>query len=327
MNASVAQIATSPVAAQAASNVIAVDFKAASAPQSEFAKRLAAEAEAKFAGLANARKGGIQGLSDKRQDVYTLNPYLIGVMPGFNSRDFSDPSNQEHVDTIARSIAEIGFLRDKPITVVFEDGRPYVTDGECRLRATLRAIEVYGAEVLTVPVIVERYASKAEMIANQITRNGSKPFSVFERADNYKKLLGLGWDEAQIAKRFGLSTVRVQQILTLGAVGKDIRALVNGGKVSADFVLNRLTANGGDEAKTLADLTSAIENAAAKGKTRASAKHLTGAVLRRPSGEKVRKELHDLLKGAKEINDRAEDVVVVTFFADDFARLRELLGL
>ena len=104
----------------------------------------------------------------------------------------TDPTNVEHIDMLAKSIAEIGVK--KPLVVYWEDGKAYVSDGHCRLMAAIRAIEVYKAEIKTVPVVTDdRYANEADRIFGQIVHNQGKPFSQLEQAKVFKKLVDLGW--------------------------------------------------------------------------------------------------------------------------------------
>src|ERR1700674_5839547 len=96
---------------------------------------------------------GIKSLAQGRTDVFKVDPRVLVIKDGWNSRDFNDPENLEHVDNLAQSIAAVGVKQ--PLTVFFENGKCYVSDGECRLRGAMRAIEHYKADLRTVPVQTE----------------------------------------------------------------------------------------------------------------------------------------------------------------------------
>src|SRR6185369_14107363 len=108
-----------------------------------------------------AKATGIAQFSEGRSDVHRVDPRKLVLVPGFNMREES-PELDEHIDELAQSIAEIGVK--KPIEVKLEDGKLLVREGHCRTRAAIRAIEVYKADLKTVPVIsVDRYASDEEL--------------------------------------------------------------------------------------------------------------------------------------------------------------------
>ena len=93
-----------------------------------------------IAARAEGRTGGIREIAEGRSDVHRVNPFLIKIEPGFNAREIDAPSTQEHIDELAQSIAKIGVQR--PLKVRNKGGEMLLKDGECRLRATIRAIEV-----------------------------------------------------------------------------------------------------------------------------------------------------------------------------------------
>src|SRR6266436_5949072 len=115
----------------------------------------------------------LKDLSEGRTDVYKIDPRKIQVKAGWNNRDLSDPANQEHIDNLSKSIAEIGVKR--PVIIFMENDIPYIEDGECRLRATMLAIE-RGADIKTIMAMSsERHANEADRIFSQIVHNQGKP--------------------------------------------------------------------------------------------------------------------------------------------------------
>jgi ParB-like chromosome segregation protein Spo0J len=269
---------------------VVVDFAEASTPKGEIAQRLAAEAAEQALKLSEAsskKEGTLRMLSTGRGDLFSVNPYLLKIKNGWNSREMNDPANIEHIDTLARSIAAVGV--QQPLTVMLEDDQIFVSDGHCRLFATLRAVEVYGAEIKSVPVRAEgRFATEADRVLSQIVRNSGKPLTVLEQGAVFVKLTNYGWSVAQIAEKAGLTVVRVGQILDLMAGASDaIKALVASGSVSASEAQKIMREDGGDVKAAEKTIKDALDLARAEGKKRATAKHVARARGKSPSEAKA----------------------------------------
>lgn len=236
------------------------DFATYATPSSTAAQALKAEADSKT--------GGLKALSTDRSDLFRLNPYNITVKDGWNSRDMRDPDNQAHVDELARSITAIGV--QEPLTVYMDGGKPVLTDGHCRLLATLRAIETYGAEIRSIPVKTEpRGSDEKDRLLSQIIRNGGKRLSPLEQGAVYKRLLNLGWTEAEIARRTGAQQIQVSRYIDLQAAPEPVLELVATGQVSATLALETIQERGDEQAAEV--LTVAAETAKARGKKKATA--------------------------------------------------------
>lgn len=304
---------------------VVVDFAVASMPVNEVAQRLAADAAAQRAKLATGDKkaGTMRLLSTARGDLFQLNPYLIQIKDGWNSREAGSPENMEHVDQLARSIAEIGV--QNPLTVVLEGDDAFVTDGHCRLLATFRAIEVYGAEIKSVPVRTEsRFASAADHVLRQLLTG--KPLSVVEQGNAFVKLVNLGWNAGDIAKKSGIGELRVNQILDFMADTTDVmKRMVIEGVVSANTVTNVLkdTGNTADAEEVLVD---AVAIAQTEGRTKALPKHV------RAAGGETRvspvKTLRAVMGASSTVVDTtADDTVTITLSAADWRRIAEALKI
>lgn len=300
---------------------VLIDFNVASQPTSDLAKTIAAEALTRQA-IEN-KKSGIQGLASGRSDMFRINPYLLNIKADWNSREMSDPANIAHIDNLARSIAEVGVKN--PLTVYSENGVIYVSDGHSRLLATFRAIEVYGAEIKTIPVKTEdKYASEADRILTQIIANSGKPLTPFEQGKVFKKLVDLGWTEKQVATKAALSVTRVIQLLELQTAPETVKDMVREGKVSATLAWQTLKAADGDGQKVVQDLTSALEAAQTSGKSKATAKHLSSA-----PRLSVKKEIKTLLSQAKVETNAADDEVTMTLTltTEEYEAVKKMLGI
>jgi ParB-like chromosome segregation protein Spo0J len=248
----------------------------ASAPVSDLAKALAAEAASKTG-------TGLKALSTGRSDLFRLNPYNITVKPGWNSRDLATPENVEHIEALAKSIAEIGV--QEPLTVYMDGDTPVLTDGHCRLQAVYIAIETYGAEIKSVPVKTEpRGADERDRLLSQIVRNSGKRLTPLEQGNVFKRLLDLGWTDAEIAKKTGTNPQLVTKYLDLRAAPVEVQAMVSKGQVSATYAMQVIGEQGATKAAEM--LGEAVAEAKASGKKKATARTVEKIAGPKPNGKK-----------------------------------------
>lgn len=212
----------------------------------------------------------LKDFAEGRTDVYKIDPRKLKIRDGWNSRDFDDPSNKEHVEQLAKSIAEVGVK--EPLKVSVENDIPYVTNGECRYRAVMLCIE-RGIDIKTVPVMGEdRFANEADRLFTQFLSNSGKPFGPIENARLFKRLVDMGWAQKDIAAKSGMSGGRISQILELNTLPISLQQFIIEGKASAAFVLNVFKKHMGDLEKAFAELTAAVGEAEKQGRTRAMPK-------------------------------------------------------
>lgn len=268
---------------------------------------------------------GLASLSQGRSDLFKVDPRKIQIKVGWNGRDMGAIENQEHVDQLARSIAEVGVK--EPITVVYEDGQAWVSDGHCRLLATMRAIETYGAGDKLKTILVkseDRYGDEADRIFSQILRNSGKPFTQLEQAKTFKKLLDFGWDQKTIAAKSGYSSGRVSQILSLLTLPVAVKEMVNAGQVSATMAVQAVkNAPNGSAAEQA--LKAGLVKATEEGKSKVTAAHMLV-----PQGEwpkvNIKKEVKECFEFA-DVDDSDDEVVLIKMPVDKFEILRKILEL
>lgn len=212
-----------------------------------------------------AKASGIAQFSEGRSDVHRVSPKLLVIKQGWNMRD-ETPELLEHIDELAKSIAKIGVK--KPIEVKMEDGQMVVKEGHCRTRAAMRAIEVYNADLKTVPVIPsDRYASEEDLILNQIIGNSGKPFTTMEQAKIFKKLLDMGYSQTDIAEKTGKTSGRISQILGLLTMPVAVQTMVSNGSVSPS--LAQATVKAADTPAIASKaLQEAVDKAAGQGRAK-----------------------------------------------------------
>jgi ParB/RepB/Spo0J family partition protein len=206
-------------------------------------------------------------IASGRKDLFMLDPATIQKKDGWNVRESTDDL-AAHVRWLADSIKEIGV--QQPLTVYMEDDVVYVSDGHCRLDAANLAI-AEGCELNAVPCRVEeRYSSEADRVLSMVVRNSGKPLTPLEKAEVYKRLHALGWDEKAIAAKAGVSVPHVSSLLSLSAAPTEVKDMVKAGKVAATTATKAIREHGTKATEKLAE---AVVAAQASGKVKAAAKN------------------------------------------------------
>ncbi len=270
-------------------------------------------------------EGGIKSLAEGRSDIYKIDPRNLHVKPSWNGRDFGDPDNIAHVEELALSIAEIG-VKD-PLTAVWADGKAWLVDGECRLRGALLAIE-RGAPLKTVPVrMEERGANDADLLFSQIIRNKKQPFKQIELANICKRLLDMGWQQNDIARKSGVTPARISQLLDLLTMPEPIKQMVACGQVSASMAQKTVSQH--NPAKAVEILKDAVAVAESEGRSKALPKHVEAPV--EPAKRQRAVSVEQAIKAAFEASEiewvDASDSVLVQMPEQHWLIVRELLKL
>lgn len=272
----------------------------------------------------------IKDVASGRSDLYKVDPAIIQIKEGWNSRDASDPANAEHINTLAASIREIGVK--KPLVCYQENDIVYVSDGHCRLMAVQQLIKA-GVEIKTVPVMVEdRHSNEADRIFSQIVHNQGKPLTSIEQAKVFKRLLDLGWLQKDIASKAGLSGGRVSQLLELLTLPVVLQHFITEGKASASMVLATFKKHNGDVALTVQELSGAVAVAQEQGRKRAMPKDVgegeggSGGSAK-ASKSNLKKYLKHLVEAAyaDERIDDTESMVTMSLSESDWADLMEMI--
>ncbi len=274
----------------------------------------------------------LKDFAEGRTDVYRIDPRKLQVKSDWNSRDFSDPANVAHINELAASIEQVGVR--EPLKVFVENDVPYITNGECRYRAVMLLIE-RGVEIKTVPVLGEdRLGNEADRLFTQFISNSGKQFSAIENAKLFKRLLDMGWQQNDIAKKTGFSGGRVSQLLELLTLPIVLQKFITEGKASASMVLNVFKKHNGDVALAVAELSGAVAVAVEQGRKRAMPKDTegngegSGGAGKGEKGEKgtaLKTYLKTLIAKAyadQKIDD-TENMVTWSMTEDDWAELME----
>lgn len=268
----------------------------------------------------------IKDVASGRSDLYRLDPKIIKMHEGWNSREATDPANANHISELAASIREVGVK--KPLVCYMENDIVYVTDGHCRLQAVMHLIED-GIEIKTVPVMVEdRHANEADRIFSQIVHNAGKPLTSLEQAKVFKRLLDLGWVQKDIALKAGISGGRVSQLLELLILPAILQKYIIEGKASASMVLNIYKKHKHNVDETIMELNGAVKVAEESGRKRAMPKDTAEGSegnAKAEKGQSLKNYLKELVATAyaDERIDDTENMVTMTMSEADWAELME----
>ena len=162
---------------------------------------------------------------------------LIKIAPGMNVR-IHDAEYESHIEAIAASIMENGFLPYMPLSgFASKEGDLtfiYCTGGFTRLMAAKRVKERGAVPLNTLPVVLQPQGTNmADMISRLDLDNKNRPLKPYEKAIIYKRLIAFGWTAEQIAAKHAVSEQFVNECLYLMGLPQALRGLVINGKVSA----------------------------------------------------------------------------------------------
>lgn len=205
-----------------------------------------------------------------RVDAPRLDPRDIIVRGDWNFRDMSSAAVREHVAHLKESIRTRGV--EQPITVEMIDGKIYLVNGECRLRA-LRELWEAGDEVFVLSI--QAKGSEDEILAKSMIANGGLPPTQLEFGKAAERLQAFGWSVDRIAaltpphlglqggkaKRYVRDAVDLQQAPL--AVKKAVSEGIDGVTVSPALALS-VTKQNRMEAPAIIEKAAAEAKAAGK---------------------------------------------------------------
>lgn len=210
----------------------------------------------------------LKSLSSGRTDLLSINPAIITVDPSYNVRKF-DPVNDEDDKGLIESIRHNGVRT--PLTIRLVQNEVVVVAGHRRLAAVKLLLDA-GVEIKTLPCMPElRNTSDADRDLDLITSNSGKPLTGIEKSMVYARLAKYGWSEEQIAKRVGVSSQHVRDMLTLHVVPEPIKEMIEAGAVSASLAVKTVRSEGEDATEVL---EKAVTTAKADGKAKVTPKEL-----------------------------------------------------
>lgn len=259
----------------------------------------------------SSNKTGLKSVAQGSSDVHQIDPRILQVKNDWNVRDWTLQENIDHIEQLAQSIMAVGVKQ--PLTVIWQDNKVWIDDGECRYRACMLAIE-RGAPLKTVPCrAADRHADLVERRFNRFLANTGKQFNQLETAKDFKYFLDQGWQQGDIAKKAGISQSRVSQILALLSMPAPVKAMVANGSASVSLAAQVVREHGDKAHEVLQDGLAAVQ---AEGGTKVTAASV-GKV-------NIKTLLVDMLD-AGDIDDSNDEIIVMKMPADKWNALKAAL--
>ncbi|SIR00073.1 KorB domain-containing protein [Aquipseudomonas alcaligenes] len=226
-----------------------------------------------------------------RNNIYIAPLEWFTVEPGFNLRTL----NEAHVEQFANAYSQGLYVPPVVAELSLIDGQPrlVIREGHHRLEAARRA-EQRGAGLPGL-MVSEFKGNKADAVVLMISSSQALPLTILQRAEGYKRLAGQGWKSSQIAEKLGRSVQHVDQLLLLANAEEVIKDLVRDDRIAASTVIEVLNSTRGTANDPYTILIGMLENAAARGKGRATPADARGATRTFRPGKKVIRPIFDAL--------------------------------
>lgn len=206
--------------------------------------------------LAEAKTAGVQ-----KTTQFKLNPRLIEIEPGFNAR----PLNREHIEAMKSSFQAGATF--PPVMVRVLDGRIILVDGHHRV-AMYSELMDDGLDIQGVDAIQFR-GNDADRVAYMLTSAEGLPLTPLEKAKQFRRLIGFGWDVAQVAAKVGRTTGYVSELLLLSEANSDVQRAVTDNEVAAHLAVKMVRQHG---ERAGAVIAKHLAEAKAAGRTKVTAK-------------------------------------------------------
>lgn len=181
--------------------------------------------------MTTTKQGGIKDIAVGRSDIFRLDPADIRVREGWNLRNTETAEYKAGIIDLKNQIVAAGGVKEA-LTVQWEDGAPWLTNGHRRLEAVKLALSE-GHEINFVPVQTEgRNVGEVDCILSMILRNSGVPFTPMENAGVFKRLQDLGLTLVQIGEKVGYTEARVRQTIDLLSMPEPVKAHIDAGTVA-----------------------------------------------------------------------------------------------
>jgi len=207
---------------------------------------------------------------------FAVDPRVLEVEEGFNAR----PLNADHVAEMSLALRNGAVF--PPLEVRVDDGRILIVDGHHRHAAALDAIDKgYDIKVLDCR---QFRGNDADRVAHMLNSASGLALTPLQLGIQYRKLIGFGWTETQIANRRGKSVQHVKDMVQLAEANSDVHQLVNAGQISGTAALKMVKQHG---SRAGAVIQEGLEQAKAEGKDKVTPKALSRAAGARKPSDKL----------------------------------------
>lgn len=151
----------------------------------------------------------------------------------------------------------------------------------------------------------------ADRVAHMLNSASGLALTPLQLGVQYRKLIGFGWTEKQIADRRGKSVQHVKDMILLAESNSDVHQAVNAGQISGTAALNIVKKHGSKAGAVIRD---GLEDAQASGKSKVTPK----ALARGAAGKVSDKQIVDwLIKNASVNAEPSGDTETNRFYEVD----------
>lgn len=190
-----------------------------------------------------------------RRDYQMIDPRLIDIETDFNPRKYNVAGNREHIDTLKRSIGEIGLIQPLVVRFNADTGRATIVDGESRLRAIMELIGenhpiLSDADVPCFPA-PKGANDEASRLLTAITANTGKPLYKWELGGAFQRLFDFGLSPEKIAGRTGHTERFIREAIELADAPDEVKELLSDQTVTPSLALSTLRSDPANAAATL----------------------------------------------------------------------------
>lgn len=188
----------------------------------------------------------LEGVSERRDTFFYVDPRVIQIDPGYNVRDFSNPAIVEANACLRESVRNDGVR--VPVVVRKKGDSLVLVQGHRRLSVTMDLIRE-GVEIKTIPALVEpSHVDDFDRAVDLIRSNSGHPLTPLEQATAIKRLIDFGWSDDEIAKRLGWSVATVANRKMLLSAPEEVRNMIASGEVSASRAVETIRREGAEDA-------------------------------------------------------------------------------
>lgn len=277
--------------------------------------------------MTTTKQGDIKDIAVGRSDIFRLDPADIRVREGWNLRNTETSEYKAGIVDLKNQIIAAGGVKEA-LTVQWEDGAPWLTNGHRRLEAVKLAL-AEGHEINFVPVQTEgRNVGEVDCILSMILRNSGVPFTPMENAGVFKRLQDLGLTLVQIGEKVGYTEARVRQTIDLLSMPEPIKAHIDAGTVAPTTAAEVVKRVGRERAGSV--IEAGVKKAEEKGRKKVMRKDVADLLgeEEEPAADDVT-SLYDKLKFGRDsgkklvgLMERLHNAVVDAEFTDEtFAHL------
>jgi ParB-like chromosome segregation protein Spo0J len=229
----------------------------------------------------------------------------LSIEEGFNVRDFTSAENKDHIKRLAVLIGVSGV--ETPVHVRAVGDRIVITDGECRVRASVIAAEAGSKEVATIPARLDPHGEdEAYRTESLVVKNTGRPLAMLETLEVIKRLRAFGRTQSDVQAALGFTRTHMSNLNLLDLATPPVREYIRLGKVAPTTVVDLI--------RDYKDEPEIVEQAVAKAVQRVEKQEAKGAGGAAADGRVTKKTL-----------DPADGVVYTRTTFDGLIRVHQRL--